>query len=103
MAPLTSAAAFGVSQLVRAPVMITLPTAYVVTLFFAKGLGFGLILASLVGALVVFVSDLLVDALKEELPSKPLDYVIRFVYLLVNTAILWGLLTGTISLPTEET
>jgi hypothetical protein len=98
-----SAAATGVSQLVRAPVMITLPTAYILTLFLYNGLSFGQIFAPLVAAIVIFVADLLVDILKGETPSNPLDYVVRVVYMIVNTAILWGLLTGTISLPTEET
>jgi hypothetical protein len=101
--PLASAAATGVSQLVRAPVLITLPTAYVLTLFIYNGLGLGEIFAPLLAALIVFLADLLVDVLKGETPDSPWDYLVRLVYVIVNTAILWGLLTGTISLPTEET
>jgi hypothetical protein len=103
MAPLASATATGVSQLVRAPLMITLPVAYVMTLFFARGLGFGQIFAPFLAALVVFAGDLLVDALKGETPTNPLDYLVRILYVVANTAILWGLLTGVLSLPTEET
>jgi hypothetical protein len=90
-------------------VLITLPTAYILTLFVSNGLGFGQILAPFLAALVVFLADLLVDVLKGEGPLKKegnagwLDIAVRIVYMLVNTAILWGLLTGTISLPTEET
>ena len=102
MAPLASAAATGVSQLVRAPLMITLPVAYVIALFFSNGLGFGQILAPFLAAVVVFLGDLFVDILKGDLPSHRVDYLVRILYVVANTAILWALLTGVISLPTDK-
>ncbi len=57
MTPPAAAPQNFVKQLVGAPVMITLPIAYAVALFFVQVIGFPNLLAALISALLVYAAD----------------------------------------------
>ena len=81
-------------QLVGAPVMITLPSAYLVARLFADYLYFPFIFAALLASLLVYAADWFVS----EDPWETRDYLGRLIYVVFNTAILTGLLTGIVTL-----
>jgi hypothetical protein len=84
-----------VKQLVGAPVMITLPIAYAVALFFVQAVGFPNILAALIAAFLVYAADWYSS---DPAWKWPRDYVGRLIYVVINTAILTLVLLGVISL-----
>ncbi len=52
----------GVAQLVHAPLMITLPTAYIVARYlFMDSLGLGLVLSAFLTAALIYAADLYAD------------------------------------------
>ena len=84
-----------VKQLVGAPVMITLPIAYAVSLFFVKVVGFPNIIGALIAALLVYAADWYSA---DPAWTWPRDYIGRLIYVVINTAILTLVLMGVISI-----
>jgi len=84
-----------VKQLVGAPVMITLPIAYTVALFFVQVLGLPDLIGALIAALLVYAADWYSSDPPWE---RPKDYIGRLIYVVINTAILTLVLRGVISI-----
>jgi O-antigen/teichoic acid export membrane protein len=94
-------------QLVREPLMLTLPLAYGITRVISEGLG-GAAWSVWIGALVVSILVYILDWYASSTPETPWrsrDFFGRFAYVILNTLILVGILTGLVELteppPTE--
>ena len=84
-----------VKQLVGAPVMITLPIAYAVALFFVQAVGLPNVIGALISAVLVYAADWYSA---DPAWKWPRDYVGRLIYVVINTAILSLILMGVISI-----
>jgi hypothetical protein len=82
-----------VKQLVGAPVMITLPIAYAVALFFTQVIGFWDVLGALASALLIYAGDWYTA---DPVWTWWRDYAGRLIYVVINTAILTLALRGLI-------
>lgn len=83
-----------VKQLVGAPVMITLPIAYAVALFFVQVIGLPNVIGALISAALIYAAD----RFSSEQKWSWKEYAARLVYLVINTAILTLVLMGIISI-----
>ena len=82
-------------QLVGAPVMITLPIAYYVALFFAQVIGLPNVIGALISAFLIYAADWFSS---DPAWTWPRDYGGRLIYVVFNTAILTLVLMGVISI-----
>ena len=91
----------GVAQLVHAPFMITLPTAYIAAKYlFMDSLGFGIALSAFLTAVLIYVADLYADDADDDQQSWGLwDYLGRAIYAVFNMGILVAVLMGDIKVP----
>ena len=90
-------------QLVREPLMLTLPLAYGITRVISEGLGGGA-WAVWFGALVVSILVYILDWYASTTPWTRRDWIGRGAYIILNTLILVGIFTGLVELtepPTE--
>jgi hypothetical protein len=80
-------------QFVHAPMMITLPTAYLAAKYvFMGALGFDVAVASFLTAAVIYGTDRYAD----DEPWDRWDYGFRLLYVIFNTAILMAAFAGEI-------
>jgi hypothetical protein len=94
----------GVAQLVHAPFMITLPTAYIAARYlFMDSLGFGITLSAFLTAILIYGADIYADDGDDSDDGKQSwglwDYLGRAIYAVFNMGILVAVLMGDIKVP----